>query len=279
MGARRMRRLFDDYIAHGAIQTPNGVRVEALPHEQTAPVIVVDNAARCFFNSPEETWDFTRDFPNVAPPWPLFFMEFQTPSQINVNGTVSPYDSRGVERLGLMCMGRRQTDGQGWRVAVSVFTGGLRGAPRQLRVPGLLVLDEAGVIEDLQWLVPGDVEFPEKDNAQLLWPFLFALSLLHCKNTTLRQVDPPEKLARAASKRGRPLHRYHVLEVEPMREILERDGDASHSGLKHALHICRGHFKDYRERGLFGRNHGVYWWPQYARGDVERGTVAKDYAV
>ena len=33
------------------------------------------------------------------------------------------------------------------------------------------------------------------------------------------------------------------------------------AGLKRALHICRGHFKDYREgRGLFAKTHGIWWW-------------------
>ena len=45
------------------------------------------------------------------------------------------------------------------------------------------------------------------------------------------------------------------------------------------LHICRGHFKDYRESGLFGKVKGIFWWDQYVRGDLENGAVVKDYNV
>ena len=40
---------------------------------------------------------------------------------------------------------------------------------------------------------------------------------------------------------------------------LEREGDIQHIGLKRALHICRGHFKDYTiGKGLFGKVRGCF---------------------
>jgi hypothetical protein len=49
--------------------------------------------------------------------------------------------------------------------------------------------------------------------------------------------------------------------------------------MKQALHICRGHFKDYRQSGLFGRHKGVFWWDMAARGSAEQGIVDKDYRI
>jgi len=48
------------------------------------------------------------------------------------------------------------------------------------------------------------------------------------------------------------------------------------------LHICRGHFKDYRlSVGGLGKHHlkGMWWWAPQVRGTAERGRVEKDYDV
>ena len=115
----------------------------------------------------------------------------------------------------------------------------------------------------------------------LLLPALFALSLMHCRNVAVRTVEPPVALSRkAARRRGRPLTRYHVLDIAPMREILDRQGEARRKGLRHALHLCRGHFKTYTaDAPLFGRHVGDFWWADHARGSVSNGQVEKDYRL
>ena len=46
------------------------------------------------------------------------------------------------------------------------------------------------------------------------------------------------------------------------------------------MHICRGHFKDFREgTGLFGKLKGMYWWNQQLRGAPEFGVCDKDYQI
>jgi hypothetical protein len=109
---------------------------------------------------------------------------------------------------------------------------------------------------------------------------LLATSFMHCKNVVQRTVDPPAKLSKRHRERhGRPLFSYRVLEIEPMKQVLRTEGRVDEVGLVRALHICRGHFKDYREHGLFGRNKGLYWWDQHVRGSVAAGVAAKDYSV
>lgn len=115
-----------------------------------------------------------------------------------------------------------------------------------------------------------------------LLPLAFAISLLHCKNTTVQVQEVPERLQKARQRRGRPpLFRYHMLEIEPMRRILRSEGRSRETGLRRAMHICRGHFKDYREKGLFGKetHKGIYWWDMHVRGSAKEGVVAKDYKV
>ena len=110
---------------------------------------------------------------------------------------------------------------------------------------------------------------------------LLTLCFMHCKNTTLRTIEPPAKLNQARLKRGNPsLAVYKILDIEPMKKVLDSQGERQTTGLKKALHICRGHFKDYSiGKGLFGRVHGLYWWDMHLRGTPEVGTVIKDYRV
>jgi hypothetical protein len=69
------------------------------------------------------------------------------------------------------------------------------------------------------------------------------------------------------------------LNIHPIKKILEIEGQSQKTGLKMALHICRGHFKDFTERGLFGKYHGLYWWDAHARGNAKEGIALKDYRV
>src|SRR5205823_1725124 len=89
------------------------------------------------------------------------------------------------------------------------------------------------------------------------------------------------KLSRKHARlRGAPLTSYYVLDIKPMRRILDTEGEATTKGLAHALHICRGHFKNYTEDApLFGKRVGTYWWGAQVRGKAEEGVVEKDYRV
>jgi hypothetical protein len=76
-----------------------------------------------------------------------------------------------------------------------------------------------------------------------------------------------------------PEIRYHVLDINPMKEVLRTEGNIDANGLKKALHICRGHFAHY-ENGLFGRGEAcTVWKPSHVRGSVEHGIVDKDYRI
>jgi hypothetical protein len=46
------------------------------------------------------------------------------------------------------------------------------------------------------------------------------------------------------------------------------------------MHICRGHFKDYREgRGLFGKYHQLVWHPSLVRGTKGDKPAAREIEV
>lgn len=117
--------------------------------------------------------------------------------------------------------------------------------------------------------------------AQLLFPALLTISFLHCKNIDIKPIDPPDKLSRNFFKKhGTKLTRYHVLEISPMKRLLEQVRSGEKTDLRRALHICRGHFKTFtNDAPLFGRYTGKYWWPSQVRGAKESGLSVKDYRV
>jgi hypothetical protein len=117
-------------------------------------------------------------------------------------------------------------------------------------------------------------------SASLFFPAFLAVSFMHCKNVKMKTERPPEKLNHSRVKKGRrPMVTYRTLEIDPMKKVLRYEGKAETTGIPQALHITRGHFKDYRdsEKGLFGRYKGLWWWEQHMAGRSEAGTVVKDY--
>ena len=110
---------------------------------------------------------------------------------------------------------------------------------------------------------------------------LLSLTLLNCKNVHAREQPCSPKLAKRYQERhGHKRPRYYVLDIEPMRQKF-RDANGGKDGisLAKALHICRGHFKDYREKPLFGKVSGMFWWQPHVRGTAEAGIVEKDYRI
>lgn len=141
-----------------------------------------------------------------------------------------------------------------------------------------------------------EVEFPmmpgEKlDNEESFWRNILAwfliiplaaISFMHCKNVVIHSDEVSPKLQKSRERRGKlPLFTFKTLEIKPMVKILRDEGESETKGLKHALHICRGHFKDFSNGPGLGRRHakGIYWWNSQVRGNREVGAVIKDYKV
>lgn len=227
----------------------------------------------------------------VAPPFEHFFVEFQ-----------------GVDnRLGFNAWGvmvdqisyKPAPAGQAsWQVFFRLIIERDKNAPIGPVINLIFALDHEGrllIQEDEDelvsgvWLPPMKPEDPPKELVketadglmEYLLPAYMAMSFMHCKNVDVLEVEPHEgQSKRWAKKRGHPLATYHVLEIGPMRRALEGAGESGEKGLKHALHVCRGHFKTFDEDApLFGRATGTFWWADQVRGSSEHGEVVKDYEV
>ena len=150
----------------------------------------------------------------------------------------------------------------------------LPGGKMQAGITDRELIETLSADESLRDLVIGGLSL-------LLHVPLLTLSFMNCKNVAVETVAPPARLNGARLKRGHPpLAAYKILKVHPTLRTVQGDGDPGPADLERALHICRGHFKDYSGgRGLFGRLSGVFWWDMAARGSQESGVVLKDYEV
>jgi hypothetical protein len=82
-----------------------------------APLINIQNVANYYFmelDHPQDQFDAQREFPNVAPPWPLFYMSFKLPRYIRVSGRLERLPEAGME-VGYLIFGARDERTGGWK--------------------------------------------------------------------------------------------------------------------------------------------------------------------
>ena len=226
----------------------------------------------------------------VAPPFERFFVEFQgveNPLEFHSWGWLLEHFTPGGE----------DDPEVGWHVRARWIVEREKNAPIGPVMHMVFALDREGQLMTKEgdelvagvWFPemkpenpPGDVVKHTGDRMMTyLLPALMALSFMHCKNVEVREVQPAAGHVKSWSKRrGEPLVTYHVLEIGPMRAALEGEGESQTKGLKHALHVCRGHFKTFDEEApLFGKTTGTFWWADQVRGRAGEGEVVKDYEV
>lgn len=117
--------------------------------------------------------------------------------------------------------------------------------------------------------------------SSLINPVFLAISFCHCKNISITSDPYLPKLNKSRIKKGKlPFFRFNRLLIDPMKQILKNKGNSEKTGLKRALHICRGHFVTYtQEAPLFGRVTGTFWKPMHLRGNKKEGVVIKEYNI
>lgn len=113
-------------------------------------------------------------------------------------------------------------------------------------------------------------------------PMLRAISYMHCKNIDQQTHTPPPKLSKAhAKKHGKPLLKYRTLVIQPLMKGGKGGSSGGGGGGEKSHHFVRGHFADYREKGLFGRENmkRIFWFDMHMRGSKDVGEVIGDYEV
>lgn len=275
--------------------------VKELLADSSTRILVADNVADYFYSFPDgKQWDFGKDIPSIAPPFEKFFIEWQ--SQVGREGC--PYQTEGVffhacdskDWMKLcelyriptkrMVLSDNEHAESRWFVMCSLF-GSRNGVPES-HAQGLMVYvkgdGDLGTIA-----IHANMSLPEpyRSSPEFAFaaatPAFLAISFTHCKNvitTDATATDgPPAKWLRRMKQ---PALRYSTINIEPMKQVLRTEGQSETTGLKKALHICRGHFRTYNEAGpgLFGRGqHGTFWVPMHRRGSKDHGEVVATYNV
>lgn len=277
-------------------------------------VFDVNNVANYYYNgTDQEEWHLVDDFPNVAPAFPKMWFEFAPSRMAWSDGRRVETGIGGlVKKLGVAMTFRTLEDVETrsgdkaseiwdsfrrdmdevpkWLALGSFYLEGLNGMLTPYHAVAVWGVSESGrcVLDSGRLRCAGPQKFMEEFGEAvgreaglfLHVPFL-ALSFMHCRNVKVVEAPATPRLDAARAKSGKPpMVRYKMLEIEPMKRVLREQGHRETDGLQQALHICRGHFKDYADsNGLFGKYHGMYWWDSQVRGTASRGVVVKDYSV
>lgn len=230
-------------------------------------------------------FNLTRDFPNIALPWPHVWSEYETfykkKDEVKTLGTFAT----------IIIDDRKEPNGgplQYYKVFAELFNGEVHdifGLLLELNsegkyIPGLRfeILLPTGINEDD--LTMSHKEYVE-NGMKVLGSYFLANSFCHCKGITIEKSILNKSFQKSRIKRGKlPFFRFNTIVINPMREVLKREGKSETLGLKKALHICRGHFATYtQEAPLFGRVTGTFWKPMHVRGNAKEGVVVKDYKI
>jgi len=263
-------------------------------------VILANNVSEYYFmGNPQEVWTHD-DFPNIAPPFEHMWFEWDVRGLSNSEGKIIRMGDGyrcgmmvgAISREGLMEQTLEAAAKRGFIPEtkpkwVCFGEGFVRIECKAVKVCNLIwcVGEDGGFIgfgDKGQFIVsPAREEVmtaPDRDMliARMVMmthiPFL-AMSFMHCKNVELEKGPAiPVALQKARAKKGKhQLFRYKTLIVEPIRKMVEEHVGGDISMTRKALHICRGHFKDYRQRGLFGKVRGTFWWGMQTRGAISDG--------
>jgi hypothetical protein len=128
---------------------------------------------------------------------------------------------------------------------------------------------------------PEAIEGQRSAIVQEISGLLFMIALLNCKNVSASLspypiTKPTLKWGKSKQPKGK---RYYVLDIEPMRRLMKHEFQGGQITTAKALHLCRGHFKNFDDKPLFGKLKGTYWWQPHVRGAAEAGVVDKDYRI
>lgn len=265
-----------------------------------APIIAADDVG-FYFSTLTGKPEINDLASTLAPPFDNFFIEFQkVPNIENLHAWGVLFSASSVEDAYPADRIKQLFEKNGhvprWVLFAAVFIERQKGQP-----VGPIAYHCAALAEDGTWYRQADnsliwegsipelsMQLPEgvsaewnAISAQLCFPALLAISFMHCKNAEIVEVIPNDKLSKKAKKRtGRDLVRYHTLEIDPIKKIFKKYKHGTINDLKHAFHICRGHFKTFTEDSpLFGRHTGTFWWTPQVKGRKSEGIIVKDYRV
>lgn len=251
----------------------------------------------------------TKDFPNIAPPFRRFWMETRAPKTYltsegvkegpgpfpNAWGFIVQAFEAGSTEFDQWILGippERRNDVR-WLVDYELVLERRKGKVVRSFVAWKTAIQENGEIltengdpyigvTSTHPLSPDPEqikEFADMYASMMLAPIFLAITFMHCKNVQLVENTPPAKASKRHKREcGYPLFSYRTIVVEPIKKILASSSKGS-TDIKMALHICRGHFKNFDLKPLFGKHKGMYWWESHVRGNEKYGHSEHGYVI
>jgi hypothetical protein len=223
-------------------------------------------------------WDWVKDFPNVAPPFELMWMEF----------------SSGNEQIAFLIHSERAEDKSWSAMLYDFYEIELESGKSVVVLVAVIniLINQDGTIKQREnggWIRtmqppldnPEQMETIRSDIKNNLIPAFLSLCFMNCKNITLEKSPIwSDALQKSRIRKGKyPLVRHHTIVIDGIKKIIKAASEGKEGITPKALHICRGHFKCFNEHPLFGKYKGTYWWPQTMRGSKAFGEIEKDYEI
>lgn len=282
-----------------------------------AHVVIADEVAKLYERDGDRAWE-PKDFPNIMPPFRKFFIEWRTDQSrggilftscpIETDEEVRTVKAKEPRVAHLDLLGCWMSEADVFlNVGPNVVHAGtvlyfvdVDGTAKRIGERGFFLISPNQAVEEL---VNSSRELAEsaafgviQERREHVTPFaammvsalnlgLLAISFMHSRSVSMPERELREgevrRRMRRPGQRAEPVIRYRVLEIEPLRRILRTEGKSDEVGLRQALHTVRGHWRHYREKGLFGRDdlRGSFWIEEFRRGDPDHGTVIKDYEI
>lgn len=249
----------------------------------TFPRIVVDEASEYLAMHTNDSWEPNTEFGIMRPPFEAVWVEWQTPEKRMVGGRLSDW---GKTQYACIVI---PTEREGMRFSGSAF----------ISEPGSDLVIQMPVSPTIKqdWSVDFGVVRASLDNwialnagkltPDQMWssfgfdllPLWLGMAWSNCLTFELQDEGPSLNLRKKRERKGffPGLDYKRIVIGKKQRKRWEsQSGESSQR-----FHLVRGHFADYRERGLFGKAdlRGVFWIPGHARGDKSNGTINKEYHV
>ena len=106
------------------------------------------------------------------------------------------------------------------------------------------------------------------------------LKMLNCKNIGIKSIRRKSKTMSKKNKlRIDPRKfEYRVIDLDltPTEKINYEDSEVT--GSYKGMHECQGHFKEFtKEKPLFGKHVGLWWWGHQIRGGKKDKIISKEY--
>ncbi len=257
-----------------------------------AVLFKIGNVSKYFFEiSEQEKWDLFTDFPNCAPPFDNIIFEYPMPMFSNSNGKIILFPNHeGISTIGMHLISKKVNTGIGfyWQFNVIQYMLSDRGV---IAIPAIypMGVDMHGKLLNNNnitcIMAPGklgnDNALIAKDSIEwAIKPVLLALSFLHCKNINIIESLPEKHHGHGQKAKNSSKIKHYTLQIDAVKNILQTNGNVQNNGLKRALHICRGHFKEFSpDKPLFGKYCGTFWWNDQTRGSIKSGLIDKDYEI